>query len=217
MRKVLLAFLLCTLLQCQAFAADHVSNITAEEAFKKLKNGNERFVTMKLRHPGQTLERRIEGIVGQHPFAVILTCSDSRVAPEIIFDRGLGDLFEIRNAGNVLDDHVIGSIEYAVAHLGTPVVVIMGHQDCGAVKAAIQHIKESTHIRSLVNAITPAVKMASKQQGDLHDNASRNNVLLSVEKVKKSHPIIAKYVEEGKVQIVGAYYHIDTGVVEYIK
>lgn len=214
-QKTLLSIMTFLLLQGSAIAKH--TNISADDALWRLKEGNSRFTHMKLKHPDQTIERRLEGLKGQHPFVIILSCSDSRVEPEIIFDQGLGDIFEIRNAGNVLDDHVVGSIEYAVAHLGVPLIVIMGHQDCGAVTAAIQNNKESMHIQSLVKAIKPAVKMAKKQEGDLLDNAIRNNVMLSVEKLKNNKPIIKKQVEQGKVKVIGAYYHIDSGVVTFFE
>lgn len=191
-------------------------NLSAKSAIEKLEQGNKRFVKSQLKHPDQSFKNRIEGLKGQHPFAVILTCSDSRVSPEIIFDQGLGDLFEVRNAGNVIDDHVIGSIEYAVAHLHSPVVIVLGHQDCGAVKAAIEHDEETPHIKSLVDAIAPAVKRAEKLKGDLYDNAIRENIKLSVSELKKSKPILNNAFKQGKVEIIGAYYHIDSGEVEFL-
>lgn len=212
-KKTLLTLASLLLLQSQAIA-EH-GNLSAQEALEKLKEGNSRFTHMKLNHPDQTINRRLEGLQGQHPFVVILTCSDSRVSPEIIFDQGLGDIFEIRNAGNILDEHVIGSIEYAVAHLDTHLVVILGHQDCGAVTAAIQNHPESKHIKSLVKAIKPAVDMARKQEGALLDNAIRNNIELTVKELKNSEPIIKKLVKSGKVKVIGAYYKIDSGEVDF--
>ena len=117
--------------------ANEVKNLSADEALLKLKQGNNHFVHVHMKHPDETKHRREELVKGQHPFVAILSCSDSRVPSEIIFDQGLGDIFSIRNAGNVLDEHIIGSIEYAVYHLGIKLVVVMGHQECGAVNAAI--------------------------------------------------------------------------------
>lgn len=200
------------MLQMVSFA----NEISAKDAIDKLKQGNNRFVEEQLKHPDQSLRKRLDGLKGQHPFAVILTCSDSRVSPEIIFDQGLGDLFEVRNAGNVIDAHVVGSIEYAVAHLHAPLVIVLGHQDCGAVKAAIEHHEDSLHIKSLTMAIAPAVKKAKKMDGDLLDNAIRENVRHVVNRLKKSKPILRKAYENGQVEIVGAYYHIDSGRVDFI-
>ncbi len=190
--------------------------MNASESLQQLKEGNWRFIKNNYRHPHQSKYRRFEVLKGQHPFAVIITCSDSRVPPDIIFDQGLGDLFVIRNAGNVSDEHVIASVEYAVCHLGIPLVVVMGHQSCGAVTAALQDAKDSIHITNLVKSIKPAIKKARKQKGDLLDNSIKNNVQIVVEELKTSKPIIDKLVKEGKVKVMGAYYHLDTGNVDFI-
>lgn len=222
MKKSYLSIILSAILSigiCLSSYANHVEvkNLSADEALKKLKEGNKHFYTMHLKHPDQTIKRRLEGLNGQHPFVIILSCSDSRVSPEIIFDQGLGDIFEIRNAGNVLDDHVIGSIEYAVAHLGVNLVLVMGHQDCGAVKATIEHERESKHIESLIKSIKPSVQESKSQKGDLLENSIKNNAKFVVKKLKKSKPIINKYVESGTLKIVPAYYNIDSGIVEFIE
>ncbi len=188
----------------------------AKESLQKLKEGNERFIRTNYKHPHQSKYRRFEVLKGQHPFAVIITCSDSRVPPDIIFDQGLGDLFVIRNAGNVSDEHVIASVEYAVCHLGIPLVVVMGHQSCGAVTAALQDSKDSIHITNLVNSIKPAVRMARKKKGDLLDNSIRKNVEIVVDELRSSRPIIANLVKKSSVKVMGAYYHLDTGKVDFI-
>src|SRR2546430_7064831 len=141
-----------------AFAADpaHPEQpaVAPAEAISKLKEGNGRYTSGNLQHPGQTTERRAELTKSQHPFAVIVSCSDSRVPPEIVFDQGLGDLFVLRVAGHVIDNHSLGSIEYAVDHLAVRLIVVLGHQSCGAVKAAKETItakgKAPGHIESLV-------------------------------------------------------------------
>ena len=133
--------------------ANETENISARKALKKLIEGNERFINSKLQHPDADLQTRKEALKGQHPFAVILSCSDSRVPLEIIFDQGIGDIFEIKNAGNVLDEHVIGSIEYAVMHCGVKLVLIMGHQDCGAIAATLSGVSETKYIQSLEDSI----------------------------------------------------------------
>src|SRR5437588_10797425 len=133
--------------------------VAPAEAISKLKEGNGRYTSGNLQHPGQTTERRTELSKSQHPFAVIVSCSDSRVPPEIVFDQGLGDLFIFRVAGNVIDDHGLGSIEYSVDHLGTRLILVLGHQSCGAVKAAKETIaaksKAPGHIQPRVTAIQP--------------------------------------------------------------
>lgn len=215
MKKFFIVF--CALFMFISVAeANEIKNISVNESLQRINEGNARFIEMKLIHPDQSEEKRKELVKEQHPFIVVLACSDSRVSPEIIFDQGLGDIFEIRNAGNVLDDQVIGSIEYAVAHLGTPVVLVLGHQNCGAIKAAIEHDKGSIHIIRLIKSMEPAVKKALKQPGDVFENATKNNIINVVNELKKSDPILKKYVQEGKVQIIGGYYHLDSGKVDYL-
>ncbi len=188
---------------------------TADQALAKLKEGNKHFVTHRMKHPDETITRRKELQKGQHPFVAILSCSDSRVPPEIIFDQGLGDIFEIRNAGNVLDDHVIGSLEYAVAHAGVKLIVVMGHDDCGAVKATLGHAHESIYIQSLTQSIEPAAKI-SKGKGDaLVNETAKNHAKLTVAQILKSDPIIADYVETKGVKVIPAIYHLDSGQVEF--
>jgi carbonic anhydrase len=147
---------------------------------------------------------------------VIVGCSDSRIPPEILFDQGIGDIFVIRDAGNIVDDVALGSIEYAVDHLGTKLVVILGHSKCGAVTATVQGGEAHGHIGGIVKAIAPAVKKAKGKKGDLTDNAIRANIELVAKQVKTSAPVLAKLVRAGKVKVVGAYYNIDTGLVEIV-
>ena len=197
--------------------AAETAPMTAEKALSMLLEGNLRYVSGQSIHPNQTLERRAELSSGQKPFAVILACSDSRVAPEILFDQGLGDLFVVRNAGNVADDVVLGSIEYAVEHLGAPLVVVLGHQSCGAVSAAVQSSEAPGHIQDVVSAIQPAVEMARGEEGDPLTNAIRANVRLVVDEVAGSEPILAEWVDEHGVRVVGAVYNLESGVVEVQK
>ncbi len=152
---------------------------------------------------------------GQHPFAVILGCADSRVPPEIIFDQGLGDLFVIRVAGNILDDAILGSIEYAVEELGTSLVLVLGHERCGAVAATVKHAEVPGHISTLLSAIQPAVDRAKNESGDLLDNAVRANIRLVVEQLKSSMPV-AEFVQDDRLNVVGAQYNLDHGAVEII-
>lgn len=152
---------------------------------------------------------------GQHLFAIILGCADSRVPPEIVFDQGLGDLFVIRVAGNILDDAILGSIEYAVEELGTSLVLVLGHERCGAVAATVKHAAVLGHISTLVNAIQPAVDLAKDEPGDLLDNTVRANIRLVVEQLQSSMPV-AELVKRDRLKVVGAQYRLDCGSVELI-
>ncbi len=209
------------LLQAQAANAEPISDltptdITPEGALKKLMEGNQRYIEQKRTFPDQARSRIVEVAQGQHPFATILACSDSRVAPEIIFDQGLGDLFDIRVAGNFLDDVVLGNIEYATLELGVPLLVILGHERCGAVKAALDGKAVPGHISTLVAAIKPAVDTTKNQGGDAWDNAVRANVKMNVNKLQSSSPILAEAVKAGKLKLVGGRYDLDSGKVEII-
>ncbi len=204
------------LLKVEAANAEEISNITPDAALKKLMDGNRRYIDQKRTFPDQSRSRVLEVAKGQHPFATVLGCSDSRVAPEIIFDQGLGDLFDIRVAGNILDDAVIGSMEYAAAELGVPLLVILGHERCGAVKAALDGKPLPGKIGSLAAAIKPAVDATKGQPGDAWDNAVRAHVKMSVNQLKQSSPIIAEAIKAGKLKVVGGRYDLDTGTVEII-
>ncbi len=208
--------------------------VTAGFALKKLADGNLRFLSNQAEHPRQSSARRKELAAAQHPFAVVLTCSDSRVSPELLFDQGFGDLYVIRNAGNLVSDPVLGSLEHAAGLLHTPLVVVMGHTRCGAVTAALEARngasapaesgKEpqgptnelSGHFSGIVEAIQPAVAAASGQFGDPVTNAVVANVRLMVEKIQTSQPYLAGLVQEKKLTVVGALCHIETGKVEFI-
>jgi carbonic anhydrase len=180
-----------------------------------LKAGNARFVVGQPIHANQSVDRRMEVAGGQRPFAIIVGCSDSRVPPEIVFDQGLGDLFVVRVAGNILDDHALGSIEYAAEHLHVPLVVVLGHDKCGAVQAAVSGGDAPGHIGSLVEAIEPAVEDAKSEQGDLLDNAIDANVRRVVTEIRHSEPILEHEVEAGKLTVVGARYKLDSGEVVF--
>ncbi len=166
----------------QAQASQTTPAINGDEALKKLIGGNKFYVAGKSRHPHQTIERRTELAKGQNPFAVILGCSDSRVPPEILFDQGLGDLFVVRVAGNVVDNAVQGSIEYAVEELGVPLIMVLGHERCGAVKAAVDVVEKGGElpgqIETIIDKIKPAVEKVKGKPGDLLENAINENVLM---------------------------------------
>jgi carbonic anhydrase len=196
-----------------AFAAAPESAPDADRILVDLAAGNQRFVAGKCTHPNQNAARRAELAKAQHPMAAVLACSDSRVPPEIIFDRGMGDLFVIRVAGNTADDVALGSMEYAVEHLHTKVLMVLGHERCGAVSAAVAGGEAPGHIRSLVEALLPAVRAAKGRPGDTIDNAVHINVEQVVAKVRASQPILAEAVKAGHVKLVGAYYDLDTGKV----
>lgn len=189
---------------------------TPDDALNRLIEGNQRYMQGSPIHPNQSAERQAEVAQGQHPWAAILGCIDSRVPPELVFDQGLGDTFVARTAGQVIDDAVMGSLEYAVEE-GVKLVMVLGHQGCGAVKATISTIQTGAHpegrIATLVQAITPAVIQAESEPGDLLDNAVRANVTLEVEYLKSSSSIISAAVGEGTIRLVGARYDLQTGAV----
>src|SRR5512134_2247298 len=196
--------------------AERKTDLSPDQALAKLMEGNKRYASSHSQRPHQSARRRHELEKDQHPFACILSCSDSRVPPEIVFDEGLGDLFVIRVAGNIVDNAVTGSIEYAVEHLGTPLVVVMGHEKCGAVQATLGGGEPGTHIQSLVEAISPAVIEAKKKSGEPLANAVRANVQLAVKQLRQSGPILADRVLGQKIKIVGAVYDLDSGSVRLL-
>ena len=225
MRKTQLAscFVIVGLLSASQFAgaADPAHSdqpsVAPAEAISKLKEGNRRYTSGNLQHPGQTTERRTELAKTQHPFASIVSCSDSRVPPEIVFDQGLGDLFVVRVAGNVINDEGLGSVEYTVDHLGTRLILVLGHQRCGAVQAAKETIaakgKAPGHIESLVTAIKPAVEATAKEDLDATIRANVKNV---VQALRSSTPILKSKVDSGQIQVIGGYYSLDTGAVTFL-
>lgn len=190
--------------------------ITADSVLAELKTGNKHHVAHRYQHPHETLDRQRQLVSGQHPHAEVLSCSDSRVPPEIVFDQGLGDLFIVRVAGNVASDTELGSLEYGAEHLHVPLIVVLGHESCGAVTAAVQGDPPAGHISSLVNLIKPAVEKTRGMSGDPVSNAVRMNVELVVKQLRSSTPILSELVAHGKLRIVGAVYSIDTGAVTWL-
>ena len=189
---------------------------SADAVLRELKAGNDHHVAKRYQHPHQNAARQRELTSGQSPHAIILSCADSRVAPEIILDQGLGDLFDVRVAGNVAGDHELASIEYAAEHLHTPLLVVMGHQKCGAVTAAAESGEAEGHLPSLLTMIRPAVASARGRSGDLIENAVRINVENVVQQVCTSKPLLAGLVEHGELTVVGAVYSLDTGKVTWL-
>ena len=192
---------------------------TPGDALNNLMAGNARYMDGSPIHPNQSAERQAEVAQGQHPWAAILGCIDSRVPPELVFDQGLGDLFVARTAGQVIDNVVLGSLEFAVEE-GVKLIMVLGHQSCGAVNATIQTLQTNGHaegqIATLVDAIKPAVIEAQSQSGDLLDNAVRANVALEVEYLKSSSQIISQALGQGTIGLVGARYDLGTGAVSVI-
>lgn len=187
-----------------------------DTALAHLMDGNVRFVEAAMVHPAQDPEHRLRVSRGQRPYAVVLTCSDSRLPPEVIFDQGLGDLFVVRVAGNIVDAALLGSIEYAVGHLDVPLVVAMGHESCGAVEATLESVQHHTRphgdVAALVDAITPAVPIAEKRAGDLLDNTIRVNAEMSRDRVAASAEL-AEPLKTGRLKVLAAYYSLDDGKV----
>ena len=193
-----------------------MQNLGSNEALKKLFEGNERFSKGEAKHPNQDKKRILEIAKDQNPFAVVIGCSDSRIVPEIIFDQGLGDLFVIRVAGNTVGNVCIGSVEYAVEHLGIELVLILGHKRCGVVKTAASGDDVHHHLGSLVKTAQIAVEKVKDKPGCLIDNAVKENVKLLKEKLEHADHFISDYIKEGRCKVVGAYYDLDNGKVEIL-
>ena len=207
------------LLSAVAFGAaeeptEHPAAVSPDVALTRLKEGNARFVSSQVSSSKPNAAKRQETAKAQHPFAVVVACADSRTAPEIVFDANIGDVFVVRTAGNLVDDHTLGSVEYAVDHLGPRLVVVMGHQRCGAVTAALAGGTAPGHIQSLVRDILPAVASAKGKPGDATDNAISENARLIAAR-------IANEIEVGdlkkSVKVISAVYNFDTGKVEWAK
>ena len=190
--------------------------VTATEALQRLMEGNGRFALARAEHPRQSGVDRIRVAADPQPFAAILACADSRVPPELVFDQGLGDLFVVRVAGNIVDDVVLGSLEYAVERFRIALIMVLGHEQCAAVQATIEGARVG-HVGNLVDAIRPAVEQARGRTGDLLDNAITANVRMGVRQVRTAEPLLAKLSAAGKVQIVGARYALYTGLVEVVE
>jgi carbonic anhydrase len=189
---------------------------SAEAVLRELKAGNAHHAAHRYTHPHETAARQQELTRGQHPHAAILSCADSRVPPEMVFDQGLGDLFTVRSAGNVAGDIEIGSLEYAVAHLDTPLLVVMGHQGCGAVTAAVEGGEAIGHIPAFIKPILPAVEQARQLPGNAIDHAVRINVEMVVDQLRRSAPVLAERIARRQLRIVGAVCSLDTGKVTWL-
>ena len=191
------------------------TDLTPDKVLEALMEGNKRFVENKRKNPNQDFVRVTELTEGQNPLACILGCADSRVSVEIIFDRGLGDLFVVRDAGNIATPEEIGSLEYGTLLLGSKVLMVLGHERCGAVQATLASKPLPGQIGSIVEAIKPAVERAEQKPGDRVQNVVKENILLQIERLYTSE-VISQLVQEGKLKVVGACYDLDTGSVHLV-
>jgi carbonic anhydrase len=204
-------------------AADPVAKttLTSDQALRLLKEGNDQFRMDAPYRAAQGRERRIELARGQAPFCVLVGCSDSRVPPELLFGRGLGELFIIRNAGNTIDTAALGSIEYGVGVLGCPLVVVLGHEACGAVAAAVDVVDRNATfpgvIGEMIQPIIPAVLAARSQSGDLLDNAVRMNARRVAARLKTQSTVLQEVLRQDKLKIIAARYDLDDGDVDWFE
>jgi len=199
--------------------------ISAQEALVRLRDGNRRFVAgLQSEETQPSHFRRVLTAEEQSPFAIVLGCSDSRVPAEIVFDQGLGDLFVIRVAGNIVAPSQIGSVEFAVSKFGTPLVVVLGHSRCGAILATLDYLREPTahehsvNSRSIVERIRPAVEklVASENPDMLWKSAVRANVKASVDQLRHGSNLLEQLIDDEELRMVGAEYSLETGVVEFL-
>lgn len=194
---------------------------TPEEALALLRAGNERFKAGTSTHPRQDAKRRLETVPGEHPVATILSCSDSRVAPELLFDEGVGDVFSVRVAGNVVDTLEMGSVEYGVDHLETSVLVVMGHTKCGVIADVATHATVHGHVSAIVERVEGAIEASRKEypaatDTDIIPEATRANVFQSIATLLRESEVVRARVASGKTQVVGAIYDVETGAVEWL-
>ena len=221
-RRILPDILVAALFALPALASTTGPGISPDQALDMLRQGNARFVSGQSQHPHQTLERLQETMThGQKPFVTVLACSDSREPVELLFDQGVGDVFVIRVAGNVADVDEVGSIEYGVGHLSTPLLVVLGHTHCGAVTAVATGAEVGGSIPQLVDNIAPAVQRAEAQahglpQAVLVERAVRENVWQSIADAFKRSEEIRHLVAAGKLKVVGAVYDLRSGMVRWL-
>lgn len=192
--------------------------LSPERVLRILEQGNRRWVAGDLRHPNQTVARREQVAAGQNPLATVFSCIDSRVPPEIVFDRGVGDLFVVRTAAQTNDGLIQGAVEYGVQEALTPLLVVMGHQRCGAVSFAVETLNAGTeppaHLKDVVDALRPAYEAAESLPGDQVDNTIRAQIRLTVHQLRHD-ALLEPYERDGRVRVVGAYYSLDTGSVDF--
>lgn len=225
MSKSLRMWMLVLALVAMPFVASALSEgpgVTAEQAMALLVDGNARFVRGDVIHPNQREDRRKgTSLNGQHPFVTVLSCADSRVPAEILFDRGIGDVFSVRVAGNVAAVDEIGTIEYGVEHLGTPLLVVLGHTQCGAVTAVVKGEQVGGNIPQLVAPIVPVAErvkaaMAGQEVNAVVAAAIEENVWQVIDDIFKGSPIVRHLVQEGKLSVQGAMYVLESGTVRFM-
>ena len=193
-----------------------MAEVTPQQVLSELVEGNRRFAEGRAEHPRQTTVRRTEVAKRQSPHAVVIACSDSRTPPELLFDQGLGDLYVVRLAGGVVEKEALGSIEYAVKRFGVSLVVVLGHERCGAIEIAVKGGYLPGNLGDLIWALKPAVVRASAKPGDPVDNAMRAQVVMTVERLKRTGPTISEMVSRKRLLVVGMRYDLDTGRVELL-
>ena len=200
----------------------HTPAVSPGDAFLSLVEGNARFVGGYSQHPRQDAARLAETAQGQHPIATILSCSDSRVGPELLFDQGVGDLFVIRLAGNISTPHAAGTVEYGVEHLNTPLLVVLGHSACGAVTAVCSGVKTHGNITELLKPIAPSAKQAKAAaatdatEAEIVEAAVTLNVYQTIEDLLKTSQVTRELVQSGRLKVVGAVYNLQTGRVDWL-
>jgi len=214
-KTILVVLILSATTGSQAFGQEK-SALTAEQAWERLKKGNEKFVADKSATLDLGAERRRELVKGQHPFAIVLTCADSRVPPEYIFNQGLGDIFVLRVAGNIADPFVLGSMEYALEHLHAPLVVVLGHTQCGAVEAALGEHKPAGNLGKLIEDVYVGQDLPKERAAALR-TAIQNNVRHHADLLSKRSEVVKEFVEHKKARIVSGVYSLSTGKVEWLE
>ena len=207
--------LLCILQPLQAQEAKP-KQPSPEEALKRLKEGNSRFVADMLAERNLGRNRRAELAKGQAPFAIILGCADSRAAPELLFDQGLGDLFVVRVAGNVTDPAILASIEYAVEHFHSPLIVVLGHESCGAVKAALAGGELHGNLATLIKEVKVGENLPMEEAAKF-EAAIKNNARYHADRLRKQSPLISDFAAAGRVRIIAGTYSLKTGAVEWLE
>jgi carbonic anhydrase len=217
MKKINTLFLLSFYVFSSFSFAEEITPYAIVNAVNQLKSGNERYIKGKMNKYDHVVKRD-ELAKGQEPYAIVVCCSDSRVSPEYIFDASLGSIFVVRTAGNVIDEVALGSIEYAAEHLHSKVLLVMGHEACGAVKASISGKTESPNINAIIDKITPSVskskKIAKEEQVKF---VTDMNVGEQINYIKENSKIIEELMHENKISILGGYYNFKSGVVDYLE
>jgi carbonic anhydrase len=222
---LIITLIASSILTALAIASSAAPKQSADDALKNLLDGNKRFINNNHRHTNDSIETVKTLASGQSPYAIILTCSDSRLPPELLFDTGIGEVFVVRVAGNTTDQVILGSVEYAAEHLGTPLVMVLGHEKCGAVKATVEAKgKADGNIGSIVKGIAPAYQkaLAANNKGTAKDSqfveaVADANIALVKANLTKQSTVLKHLVDAKKLKIVAAKYHIDHGLVQLME